>query len=100
MLTLTLMGFGGSGARAETSVALEYQVKAAFLVKLAIFVDFPRGTFADATEPVQIGILGTDPFGGFFDDAVRIEKVNGRSVRLKRAKDVGDLSSCQIVFVA
>jgi len=41
----------------------EYQVKAAYLLKLASFVRWPAAVTPSATGPLAIGIAGPDPFG-------------------------------------
>ena len=87
------------GAAGETP-SLEGQVKAAFLAKLAMFVEWPAGTFADAAAPICIGILGEDPFGSYLDEVARQERVNGRSLQTRRVRDLAGLQGCHIVFVS
>jgi len=86
--------------RAQESRELEYEVKAAFLLKFAMFVQWPTNTLAaDPQAPLVVGILGEDPFGVKFDQAVKTEKVNGRTVQIRRARRVAELLDCQIVFI-
>lgn len=93
--------FGDGGqALAESSVSLEYEVKGAFLVKFGMFVEWPTNAVnAAKSGTFLIGILGEDPFGTRFDEAVKKETVRGKSVQLKRAKDLAELAECQIVFI-
>jgi hypothetical protein len=87
-------------ARAQEGRELEYEVKAAFLVKFAMFVQWPTNTLAaDPQAPLVVGILGEDPFGTKFDQAVKTEKVNGRTVQIRRARRAAELWDCQIVFI-
>jgi len=87
-------------APAQESRELEYEVKAAFLLKFAMFVQWPTNTLAaDPQAPLVVGILGEDPFGAKFDQAVKTEKVNGRTVQLRRARQVAELLDCQIIFI-
>jgi len=79
---------------------LESQVKAGFIVKFAAFIEWPAGTNADLKSPFVIGILGKDPSGKGFDEAVKPESVKGRPVELRRSNEVEKLTDCQIVFVA
>lgn len=97
-----LVVYCGSGGRlvAETPGSLEYEVKSAFLVKFGMFVEWPTNTLNGLKRDVfLIGILGDDPFGGRFDEAVKKENVRGRAVQLKRAKNPAELAECQIVFI-
>ena len=93
--------FGDAARAEETSSSLEYEVKSAFLVKFAMFVEWPTNT-VNATNrgAFLIGILGDDPFGARFDEAVKKETVRGRTVQLKRAKDLAELAECQIIFIS
>ena len=79
---------------------LENQVKAAFLIKFASFIEWPAGEGADTNAPFVIGLLGRDPFGQEFDEAVKAERVKDRPVELRRASDLGKLADCPVVYVA
>lgn len=87
-------------ARAQEGRELEYEVKAAFLVKFAMFVQWPTNALAaDVQGPLVVGILGEDPFGAKFDQAVKNERVQGRAVEIRRAQTATELLHCQIVFI-
>jgi hypothetical protein len=81
--------------RAQT--AAEYELKAAFLYKLASFVEWPS---APANRPLCIGIIGKDPFGADLDGLVQGKEVNGRLFRVRRFKPEEDVRGCEIVFVS
>jgi hypothetical protein len=86
---------------AEEAPSLEYQVKGAFLIKFGMFVEWPESKQGSGDKaPFVIGILGRDPFGTLFDEAVKKEKVNGRQVKVKRGVTAVELYECQIVFVS
>jgi hypothetical protein len=84
------------GALAQSN--LEFEVKAAFLLNFAKFVDWSPNAFADAESPVAICILGKDPFGRVIDDLVQGEIVNGRPVVVRRLSQPPDPQACQVVF--
>jgi len=84
----------------ESPNTLESQVKAAFIVKFASFIEWPAGACPDTNAPFLIGILGADPFGTSFDEAVRSEHIKGRKVEIRRAYQMEKLGDCQMVFVA
>jgi hypothetical protein len=101
-LFLVLLIGWASPAGAQESRKLEYEVKAACLVKFGIFVDWTTNKTATAANPrpFVIGILGADPFGADFDAAVQKEKIGGRPVQLRRAQSPADLDDCQMVFIS
>lgn len=80
--------------------SLEYPVKAAFLAKFGAFVEWPAGAFASATSPVQLCVLGEDPFGAILDRAVSGQQVGGRPIEVRRLKTVRPDSGCHIVYIA
>lgn len=91
-----------SVVRAESpdTSALEYEVKAAFLVKFGRFVEWSTNApVAGDKRGFTIGILGKDPFGKFFDDAVKREKIGEHPVHILRAREPRELLGCQIVFI-
>lgn len=86
--------------RAQEGRELEYEVKAAFLVKFAMFVQWPTNVLATEVQaPLVVGILGEDPFGPKFDQSIKNERVQGRAVEIRRAQKASELLECQIVFV-
>jgi hypothetical protein len=94
LLTLVAVGVAGPGARAQTS--LEYEVKAAYLVKFAPFIEWPDAAFSSAGEPLAICVVGNDPFGPLLDRAAAGARDGDRPMMIRRlaAPD----ASCQILF--
>lgn len=89
---------GAPGARGQTLT--EHEVKAAFLPKFAAFVDWPRGSFSNDSDPINLCVQGRDPFGPSLDAMVQAQRVNGRPIRVVRMETVGSDSGCHIVFLA
>ncbi len=77
----------------------EYQVKAAFLLNFTKFVEWPQSAFADATAPLNICILGDDPFGPVLDQIVEGETVDQHKLAVRRVQD-NAVSACQILFIS
>lgn len=98
VVLITLQSAAAIGA--ESAHYEENQVKGAFLAKFALFVEWPDAVFSDAKSPVTIGVIGDDPFGPRYDDALSKEVANGRSFRVKRFKTPEEISGCQILFVS
>lgn len=81
----------------QSAPATEYQVKAVFLFNFAQFVEWPPG---EGSAPLVIGVLGQDPFGGYLDQTVRGERVNGRPLIVQRYHRVEDIRSCHVLFIS
>jgi hypothetical protein len=76
------------------------QIKAAFLRNFTHYVTWPERAFASDRSPWRVCVLGDDPFGTVLDDTLRGRTEQGRDFEIVRTDYPGDLSSCQIVFVA
>jgi hypothetical protein len=81
-------------------VATELQVKAAFLLNFAAFVEWPAKAFADEKSPVVVGLYGVDPFGAEIDEVFQGESVRGRAFTVRRIPRGGNLQGCHILFIA
>jgi hypothetical protein len=95
-----LIAAGLLGGRCALAAPTAPQVEAVFLFYFSQFVDWPPGAFADPSAPIVIGVLGDDPFGGALDQAVANERVNGRSVVVRRLKSVADTAGCHILYIS
>jgi len=76
----------------------EYQVKAAFLYNFARFVEWPAEAFATRDAPVQICVLGENPFGSDLDQIVQGKSVSGRRVTVRNLRNGQKVRGCHIVF--
>lgn len=89
-----------TSALGEENPSLEYQVKAAFLIKFGSFVEWPPANqSAGVGGTFVIGILGDDPFGKSFDEAAKKEKINGRAISVRRSSSIKDMEGCNLVFI-
>ncbi len=77
----------------------EYAVKAAFLYKFGLFVEWPSSAFASPSSPVNLCIVGEDPFGETLDRVVADEQIKGRSIVVRRLKTVERNPACHILYV-
>jgi hypothetical protein len=85
---------------AQSTLAGEYQVKAAFLYNFAKFVEWPPGSFANGTTPLRICVLGQDPFGEALHNVADDKLVNGRKLVVDAVADAAAARSCHILFIA
>jgi YfiR/HmsC-like len=77
----------------------EYQVKAAFLVNFARFVEWPPQSFAAASDPLVFGVYGNGVFSAALDQAVIGKMIDGRRAVIRRTSELGALRSCHVVFL-
>lgn len=96
-LILSLSLYSPLEVQADPLRAGEYQVKAAFLLNFANFVQWPQGSLGDNT--FTIGILGQDPFGSA-SDSLKGKTVKGRKVVIKRYDDPVDAREADILFIS
>jgi uncharacterized protein DUF4154 len=90
-------------ATPQSSGSKEYELKAAFLLNFAKFIDWPPDSFASATSPFLICVVGQDPFGTALNQSLLGKTMDGRVVQIIRYPNMGDLPDarhCQIVFVS
>ncbi len=89
----------GSIRAAEIPVAGEYDIKAAFLVNFAKFVEWPADGPPVAGSPIVIGVIGADPFGPKLDGIASGRQVDGHPIVVRRANSLDGLTRCHILFV-
>jgi hypothetical protein len=85
---------------AQANPPLEYQVKAAFLLNFAKFVEWPTDAFPGDKAPITFCVFGHDPFGSALDELIRGKTINSREVLARRINELPDLRLCQLVFVS
>lgn len=99
---LLLVAIAGilSGRLNATDTASEYEIKATFLFNFARFIEWPDNVLPSDGQPIIIGIVGDDPFGGVLDAMVKGETVNGHKLVVKRLSRKDDFQKCHIVYIS
>jgi uncharacterized protein DUF4154 len=77
----------------------ESQFKAAFVFNVAKFVEWPPASFAGASDPIVVCILGETPVDAALAQAPGTI-VEGRKVLVRHIRDVKDATACHILFVS
>ena len=95
---IVLLFVDAAGARAAQP--LEYEVKAAFLLNFAKFVEWGADAFSGPGDPVTLCVLGRDPFGEVLDETVRDEQVSNRPLMVRRLESDAASAGCHILFVS
>lgn len=75
----------------------EYDLKAAFIYRIASFVEWPRRLPADA--PLRLCVLGGNPFGPALD-YLRGRKVDGHTFETRLVSSSDNLNECHLLFVS
>ena len=96
LLAVLALASGASAPPLSASAAGEYSLKAAFLYQFTKYVAWP----AAPSGPVDICVLGDDPFGTALDDTLAGKKAKGQPVVALRIDTIGPRTSCRILFVS
>jgi hypothetical protein len=83
--------------RAQSS--LEYNVKAALLVKFVRFIEWPERAFADPQSPVEVCVLAPNPFAEALAAALQGEMVGTRALTARDVKSASAGADCHLLFV-
>jgi hypothetical protein len=86
-------------ARAQSRSATEYQVKAAFIYNFTKFIEWPEGTFDNATAPVILCVAPSNPLTEIFSSLNNMT-VGGRKIEVRFCNDISDIKKCHILFLA
>jgi hypothetical protein len=79
--------------------ALEYRVKAAFLLNFTKFIDWPVSDPPATDTPFAICISGDDPFGAVLDQIVEGETVGNRKIVVRRLHGESP-RACSLLYVS
>ncbi len=96
---MLLLSTWASSSAPASGTPSEYEVKAAFLYNFAKFVTWPQDNHRDPAGDVIIGILGRDPFGPAFDQAIAGRTIGGRGLRIERFRSPMAAKRCHILFI-
>lgn len=78
----------------------EYGVKAALLLNFIRYTEWPDQVFPASHTPIEVCILGKDPFGKVLEQTFSGKKVFDRDLKIRREKDKNkNLQSCHVIFV-
>jgi hypothetical protein len=94
LVALLLLGTAAN-TRAQLS---ESDVKAAYLLNFARFVEWPARTFAGPEAPFQICLIGDDALGDSLD-ALTSQRVANRALQIRRVDTAEQAARCQILYV-
>jgi hypothetical protein len=77
----------------------EYEIKAAFLYKFALYVAWPPNAHPDDTQPIIIGVAGENPFGDKLDNFIKNKKIQHHQIIIRYIKSPNDVPGCHILYI-
>jgi hypothetical protein len=97
VLLIAALFVSGKPLAAQSSPT-EYEVKAAFLLNFARFVEWPPEVFPASGEPLTVCILGQDPFGPAIDTMLQGQTAAGRALVARRITGMPPAGTCHVVY--
>jgi hypothetical protein len=85
---------------AAEPTAEEYQVKGAYLLNFAKFVEWPPQAFKGPADAIMICVIGQNPFGPALDAAARGVLVSNRPISVRQIADGQQATQCPIAFAS
>jgi hypothetical protein len=92
--------FGSPRVFSAEAVVMEYQVKLAFLMNFAKYVDWPASSFPASDTPISIGLYGEDKFGNLLKQATDGKAIAGRRIVTQRTGAADNLGDYHILFIS
>jgi len=86
-------------AFAQAPAPSEQQLKAVFVFHFSHFVTWPAESFATATEPFVIAVLGGDAIAAQVEEAVRDEKLDAHPLVVRRLRPGEEIPACRILYI-
>jgi hypothetical protein len=85
---------------ADIRSADEYEIKAAMLVNLGHFVEWPASKLGASDMPFVIGIVGRGPFGRDLDQRLAGKTIAGHPISIQHLSSSQRLDACHILFIS
>jgi hypothetical protein len=92
-----LAAFSRCPAQIAGEPAMEYQVRAAFLLNFTKFIEWPHVESAGAESQARICIMGDDPFGALLDQMADGEVLQERKLVVQRLHQETP-KACDVIY--
>jgi hypothetical protein len=90
----------GTGLQAQVQVrSEEYRLKLVFLYNFAKFVEWPADAFPTAQAPLNLCVVGQNPFDRELQQQLAERGINGHPYLTQTVQASDDLRGCHIIFV-
>lgn len=77
----------------------EYGVKAALLLNFIRYTEWPDQVFQSSKSPIEVCIIGKDPFGNILERTFSGKKIFERELEVLRPTDKKALTECHVIFL-
>ncbi len=98
LAAVLLPGFSGY-IRAQTTSADEYDIRAAMLINLTKFIDWPTRKIDSAHPQLLVCILGSDSIGPIAERYAQNQRVEGRPLQVRHISSVEAAMNCNLLYV-
>ena len=85
--------------RADAREAEEYEVKAAMLVNIARFVEWPEWKLGDAHQSFVIGLIGPSDAATRIESLMRDKRIGDKPIVVRHVRSAAASTGCHLVFV-
>jgi hypothetical protein len=99
LFLLCSSGLHLSALPVAAQVSPEYQLKAVLLLRLAQFTQWPAEAFQSLDSPIQVCVLGENPFGETLSAALTGETAHGRRLVAQHHRAIEQAKSCHILYL-
>src|SRR3546814_2164552 len=86
-LALLFAAAGPAMAAGTQAGSLEISVKAAFLPKFAAYVNWPPSVMGAPDDPLQLCVIGRDPFGPRLDEAASRQHIDQHPILVRHLEN-------------
>jgi phosphohistidine swiveling domain-containing protein len=97
---LLLFAVSQGAAHAQSSVSDETRIRAAMLINLTKFIDWPAAKVSDAQKPFVIGYIGDEWVGRALNNLLSGKHAQGKSVVVQNISTPAQAAQCHILYVA
>jgi len=89
-----------SSSQSQSRTYEEYQVKAAFIYNFLLFTEWPEDFFESEDDPIDICILGENPFENHLNAIAESKKAKERNIKIRLINTVEEAEGCAVLFVS
>ena len=95
VLLAALLQLMSSAAQPVRAASLEYELKAAFLLNFARYIEWPN-----KTGELNICVIGPDVFGNALNEVAAGKTVNGRKIGVRKNVSAAEARTCELLYVS